>query len=329
MCGIPQIIGFKEQNTFKIHQFLTLFSATKKLHFFNLNTTIEPLEKKRGHKIKQKGGFFMAIIHASFFSNQLKRTVPFTAVIPNDGAIFPGQEPSFATGEMKTVYMLHGYMGDENDWLINTNIRLLSEKYKLAVIMPAGENSFYIDDPEGVNCFGRYIGEELVEYTRKLFHLSRKREDTFIAGLSMGGYGAMRNGLKYAQTFSKICAFSGCYIVYRIINNGGKPFADDVSGPDFQRKTFGDLTKLDGSDMDPRHLYLELKKNGQPIPEIFMTEGSEDFLLDVNHIMRDFLAQEKAKFTYIEDTGVHDWVFWNKHLEEAIEFLLDESKEHI
>ena len=73
--------------------------------------------------------------------------------------------------------------------------------------MPAGENSFYVDDEARGHLYGEFIGCELVEHTRQLFHLSEKREDTFIAGLSMGGYGAIRNGLKYHQTFQSYCRF--------------------------------------------------------------------------------------------------------------------------
>lgn len=263
----------------------------------------------------------MAVVRVQFYSNQLMRPVPFTAVIPNDGSIYPGQEPSFVTGDMKTLYLLHGIMGDETDYLVNTRIRELSEKYKLAVIMPAGENSFYVDDEAGVANYGKYIGEELVEYTRRMFPLSCKREDTFIGGLSMGGFGAMRNGLVYADTFSKICSFSGAYVVFRIVDEGGKPFEDMVSGPAFQKRVFGDFTTLEERDIDPRAAYRKLKAGQKQIPEIFMTEGSEDFLLDVNHKMRDFLKEQGKEFIYIEDTGVHDWDFWNKHLEEAFQWL--------
>ena len=74
----------------------------------------------------------MAIVRVSFFSNQLHRTVPFTAVLPNDGEAYPGQVPDFVTGKMKTLYLLHGYTGDENDYLSNSLVRELSAKYKIA-----------------------------------------------------------------------------------------------------------------------------------------------------------------------------------------------------
>ncbi|MGF0031630.1 alpha/beta hydrolase [Bariatricus sp. SGI.154] len=263
----------------------------------------------------------MAIIRVRFFSNCLMRTVPFTAVLPNDGGFLKDGSPDFVLENMKTLYLLHGYTGDENDYLVHTHISELSKKYGIAVIMPDGDNSFYIDHVAENRHFGKYIGEELVEYTRRLFPLSKEREDTYIGGLSMGGYGAMRNGLKYAHTFSKILAFSGAYIPIRIVDNGGVPVDDGVSNVEFQCRVFGDPKMLATSDLDPRVIYQELEKSKKSIPRIFMTEGSEDFLLKENHAMRDFLQAQNADFTYIEDTGEHDWDFWNKHLEEAFAFL--------
>ncbi len=267
----------------------------------------------------------MAIIHVKFFSNCLMRTVPFIAALPNDGTFSEYGQPDFVNGSLKTLYLLHGYTGDETDYLANTRVCELSKKYGIAVIMPDGDNSFYIDNAVEKRYFGKYIGEELTEYTRRLFHLSEKREDTFIGGLSMGGYGAMRNGLKYAHNFSKILAFSGAYVPIRIADNGGVPVDDGVSDAAYQCRVFGDPKKIANSDLDPRFIYRELKRNGKEIPQIFMTEGSEDFLLKENHAMRDFLKEQNADFTYIEDAGSHDWDFWNKHLEEAFAFLSEKN----
>lgn len=266
----------------------------------------------------------MAIVRVSFYSSRLQRTVPFTAFLPNDGAIFPGQEMPYVTGKMRTLYLFHGMMGDENDFLSNTRVKELSEKYKIAVIMPAGENRFYVDDEAGVFHYGKYIGEELVEYTRRIFHLSDKREDTYIGGLSMGGYGAIRNGLLYAETFSKICAFSGAYIPIRIVDNGGEPFEDPISGKAFQEYAFGNLKTLEERGIDPRALYRMQKAKGVKLPKIFMTIGTEDNLIDVNRKLHEVLMKEHADLTYIEDNGIHNWDFWNKHMEEAFVWLADE-----
>ncbi|MCI9552974.1 MAG: hypothetical protein HFE94_05505 [Acutalibacter sp.] len=96
-----------------------------------------------------------------------------------------------------TLYLLHGLTENSSAWLQNTRIKMWAEEKGLAVVMPSGENSFYLDisvKDGGLGDFGAYIGEELVKVTREMFPLSHKREETYIAGLSMGGYGACRNG---------------------------------------------------------------------------------------------------------------------------------------
>ena len=101
-------------------------------------------------------------------------------------------------GPWPTLYLLHGYTGNQVDWLYRSDIEKWAMQHGYAVIMPSGGNSFYLDNETTGERYGVFIGEELVEVTRKMFPLSHKREDTVIAGLSMGGYGAIRNGLRYA-----------------------------------------------------------------------------------------------------------------------------------
>ncbi len=269
----------------------------------------------------------MAVIHVNFFSESLMKMVPFTAVIPNDCIEVPEQkniqEDVSSSAGMKTLYLLHGYTGNENDYLTHSHIVQLCEEYQIAAIMPAGDNSFYIDDEDAKKCYGKYVGKELVEYTRKLFHLSEKYEDTYIGGLSMGGYGAIRNGFKYADTFSKIAAFSGAYLPIRIADTNGQAYIDKTSDEKQQTKIFGNLQEVPGSELDPRVLWKNQKEKGITMPKIFMAEGSEDFMLEVNHKLRDFLLEENADVTYVEDEGIHDWKFWNKHLEQAFQFLAE------
>jgi S-formylglutathione hydrolase FrmB len=96
---------------------------------------------------------------------------------------------------LKTLYLLHGYSGSHTDWLHFSRIRELADKHGIAVIMPAGENRFYLDNEDTDERMGEYIGKELVDFTREMFPLSKEREETFIGGLSMGGYGAIQSPL--------------------------------------------------------------------------------------------------------------------------------------
>ena len=149
----------------------------------------------------------MALMQMEFKSETLKRTVSMNVILPIER--FRGPFP--------TLYLLHGLTDNYNGWLSYTRIRLWAEESGLAVVMPSGENSFYMDIPVKDGClgdFGEYIGREPVNVTREIFPLSPRREDTFLAGLSMGGFGACRNGLKYCETFGKVAILSGALHFY-------------------------------------------------------------------------------------------------------------------
>lgn len=112
----------------------------------------------------------MAISTVSFYSKSMRREVTFTALIPIDFPVIPGQTVDEHIEPIKTLYLLNGFSGSHQDWLTLSNVRELSDKYKTAIIMPAGENSFYVDDEDRGALYGEFIGKELVEFTRKLFH---------------------------------------------------------------------------------------------------------------------------------------------------------------
>ena len=258
----------------------------------------------------------MALLQVNFASKALRRIVTFNALIPIDTMEIPGQG-KLEKKPLKAIYLLNGYSGNYIDWVCGTKIQELSLRYNIAVFMPSGENNFYLDDHDKGELFGVYIGNELVEYTRSLFPLSKKREDTYIGGLSMGGYGAIRNGLKYSGNFSRIIALSSALITNKI---AGIPidFKDPIADYRYYSRVFGDLQNLAGSDKNPEALILTLKKKNLPIPQIYMACGTEDFLIKENREFRDFLISENIAHTYIEGPGVHNWDFWNEYIERAL-----------
>lgn len=262
----------------------------------------------------------MAFLQVNFFSKALKRLVTFNALVPIDTLEIPGQavEPK---GIMKSLYLLHGYSGNHTDWVCGSKIQELSLMHNIAVFMPSGENNFYLDDVDMGALYSDFIGNELVEFTRKMFPISDKREDTFIGGLSMGGYGAIRNGLKYSYNFRRIIALSSALITQNI---AGIPvdFKDPIADYKYYRRVFGDLNELLGSDKDPEALIINLKKEESKIPQIYMACGTEDFLLKENRSYHDFLTKENIEHTYVEGPGVHDWNFWNEYIEKAILWTL-------
>ena len=131
----------------------------------------------------------MALLTVNLMSSVLKRPVTLNAVLPSDRMSGPSDRP------LRMMILLHGALGNYNDWVTNTRIQTLAEEKGICVIMPSGENSFYLDNPLSSNFFGTYVGEELPDMMRRMFRLSDMREDCFISGLSMGGFGALRLAL--------------------------------------------------------------------------------------------------------------------------------------
>lgn len=266
----------------------------------------------------------MALLQIQFFSQSMRREVALSALIPLDAPPIPGQ-PAEEIKPLKALYLLHGYSGNHTDWIHFSRIRELSDKYKIAVFMPSGENHFYLDDEDKGQLYGEFLGRELVEFTRSMFPLSEDRKDTFIGGLSMGGYGAIRNGLKYADRFGGIIALSSALIPYTIA--GLAPgYQDAIADYNYYTRVFGDLNQLLGSDKDPEALAMRLKEQGAHFPGIYMACGNEDFLLDVNRRFHDYLSQEEIPHHYKECAGTHDWNFWNEHIGPAIEWALAHSE---
>ena len=255
----------------------------------------------------------MALIQVNFVSAALQRTVPVQVILPVDKLTPDGKLPP--KKKFKTLYLLHGYLGNYTDWVSGTRIQRWAEERDLAVVMPSGDNAFYVDRPATGNCYGQFIGRELVEMTRRMFPLSCKREDTFIGGLSMGGFGAMRNGLKYHNTFGAIISFSG---VLELLKS-------DVTNPkrvntEFEEGLFGDLEKAVNSDKNP--IWLANKLAGKKgLPKIYIACGTEDSLLPHSRNFRELLEANGFHVTYEEGPGGHEWDFWDTYIKKALDWL--------
>ena len=261
----------------------------------------------------------MAWIQMNLLSQKLMRTVPVNVIMPADKMVFPGMKPR-EEKPYKTLYLLHGVFGNYTDWINGTRIQRFAEENDLVVVMPSGDNAFWIDQPKGHNFYGEYIGEELVELTRKMFPLSHKREDTYIGGLSMGGYGALRNGLKYNETFGAIVALSAAFVVddvkKRTNENGFF-----LESRDYAESVFGNLDEVEASDKNPKYLVEKLLEQKKEIPAIYMACGNQDSLLKVNQEFADFLKAKNVNVTFEIGEGNHEWDFWDAYIKKAMDWL--------
>ncbi|MCF0112203.1 MAG: acetylesterase [Erysipelotrichaceae bacterium] len=195
----------------------------------------------------------MALLTVNYRSQSLHRNVQFMVYLPTDDSRIPVQPP------YKTYYLLHGMQYDCTAFPIQTSIIRKAREQGIAVVMPSGENSFFTDHDTSSNRFETYVAKELVEATRSMFPLSHKREDTFIGGFSMGGFGAMRIGLKYHETFSRITTFSAAIHFYE---------TDPVDVVFDEDQWIGGKAQTEHTDINPRVLATELARIKQDDPSV-------------------------------------------------------------
>ena len=184
---------------------------------------------------------------------------------------------------------------------------------------------YYLDIPVKNGClgdFGAYVGEELVQVTREMFPLSHRREDTFISGMSMGGYGALRNGLKYHDTFGGIAVFAGAVHFYEY----DRDWVNTQGNTRGELENFRGLDETENTDRNPRHLIREIRKQNvqdgvKHFPRIYMTCGTEDALLGANEALAAALKEAGAEVEWHPCPGRHDAAFCNDRLPDVIRWL--------
>ena len=260
----------------------------------------------------------MAYYRIEYFSNCLRRTTSFEMLIPNDiRTDIPHEEPKTP---MRTLFLLHGYTGKAGNWVPEE----LAQKYNFAIVMPTAENSFYLNGAATGSAYQSMLGEELVDYVRKTFGLAKSAEDTCIAGMSMGGFGALHTALAYPDRFGKAGCLSSALIVHGIA--GMKPGeGNSVANYEYYRACFGDLDRVEESDANPEVLLKKLKAAGARIPDLYLCCGTEDFLIEPNRQMHRFLEQEKIPHVYHEGPGLHDMVFWSEWIVKIVRWMFDDS----
>ena len=254
----------------------------------------------------------MAYFRIEYYSKALRRETSFEVMIPCD----PREGMPAPEGPMRTLFLLHGYTGKAGNYVPFD----LPYKYNFAIVMPSAENSFYLNGLSTGHAFQTLVGEELVEFVRKTFGLAGDPANTGIAGLSMGGFGALHTGLAYPRTFGKIGAMSSAFIHHEVAQM--KPGqGNEVANYDYYRECFGEPALLEESDNNPETLIRKLKAAGEKIPEIYMACGTEDFLIENNREMHRFLEAEGVPHEYHEAPGIHDMVFWTEHIQKIVHWM--------
>ena len=242
----------------------------------------------------------MAKFTCNFISYTLRRTVDITVVVPSPSipeteATASSQAPCTHTPKdlYPVLYLLHGMGNNHATWTGYTNVEMYAEERNIAIVNLSAENKAYIDN--GVDDFYTFVSEELPDFVTSMFPISKKPEDTYIAGLSMGGYGTLVHALSHPERFAAFGAFSAATKAVK----EGTP-----------------------ERFDPRWLAKKIVEEGEKFPKAYMACGGQDFLFEDNKEFRDLLISLGADVTWdeIEQYG-HEWRFWDIEVERFLDWI--------
>lgn len=253
----------------------------------------------------------MALIRLDHVPETIKMNLPLNIIIPD-----PGKMNDIPVRQRKVLYLLHGLSDDASAWQRYSTIEVLARQYGLVVIMPSAGRSFYIDQPNGQQYF-KYIVEELPQYVNDVFGIEPQRDNTFIAGISMGGYGAFKAALLRPQNYFAAASFSGVLSLAIMT-----AIPNDPRQTEFEY-LFGDLKKLPGGEHDPAVWLQQAVKIKEQLPKLFIACGRQDDLFPLNQMVNQQIKALGLEVDYHEEDGRHDWPFWNRQIHRFVSTLLE------
>jgi len=269
---------------------------------------------------KMKGVFQMAVFDISMHSSALGHITHMTAIVPTEVRSFPGMPAPEPKKDLRVLILLHGYSGIDTDWIRGSSIAELAMMHNLAVFMPDGGNSFYLNDEIRGELYEDLVCKEILTFVRNTFPVSKRREDTFIGGFSMGGYGALHSALKHPDVFAGCIALSSALIV-DTLDKMTPEMKNPIARYSYYTHIFGDLSKVKGSDMDPKALAKAAVELGDNKPALFLACGTEDFGIAGNRDYSAYLDSIGYDHLFYQSTGVHNWLFWDEYIKKAVDWL--------
>ncbi len=242
----------------------------------------------------------MPLINLNMYSEALDTQTSVVVVMP--------QVKTADNEKFKCLYLLHGLRGDQSIWTRKTSIERYAEKYGICVVMPNGSKSFYADMKYGMK-FYTYIAKELPEIIENMFQVSKKREDRYIGGISMGGYGAMKIALKETGKYKAVFALSP---------------VSDIHNPLFTETlvpVFGETIP----ESDDLFWLASEHETDDRKPGIYMTIGREDFMYEDSIRLKNHFENLEYDYKYVETAGSHTWDLWDASVQEALDWLMHEK----
>ena len=247
-----------------------------------------------------------------FESKLVGKTLPYNVLLPVNY-----NQADSKTKRYPVIYLLHGLTGHYNNWLDKTRLVDYTAAYEFIIVMPEGNDGWYTDSASvPTDKYESYILKELIPDVEKRFRASSERESRAIAGLSMGGYGALKFGVKHPEMFVFAASLSGAL-------DAASWTEADLKGLEFIWRTLPPVFGAEKSETraanDLRKLFSGL--TGQRIaalPYVYVDCGTEDGLLDINRSFVDILTKQKIPHEYRQLPGNHSWTYWDAQVQEVL-----------
>ena len=213
-----------------------------------------------------------------------------------------------------TLMLLHGLSSDETTYMRYTSIERYANEHKLAVIMPYVDHSAYANMAYGHSYYDYIL--EVYDYVHQIFPLSKKRDDNFIAGHSMGGYGTIKFALTQGDKFAKAVPLSAVFEAQNLM---------DLEWNDFSKEAIiGNLSSVKGTEHDPYYLLDKAVAEDKQIPKLLIMCGKQDFLYQDNLDFIDYLSRKNVPYQFEDGPGDHDYAYWDQAIKRAITWMVND-----
>lgn len=242
----------------------------------------------------------MALIRVEYFSKVLEMNTSFQVFLPDEGEL----------SEAKVVYLLHGLTDNCTAWTRYSSCERYARERGVALVLPEVQRSFYIDGVYGLNYF-TYVSEELPRACHRMFGLSLDREKSYIMGLSMGGYGALKCALTYPDRYAGCGSFSGVTDLAKYRN------APAVS---LREREFTALLGI-AQEVGEENDLAALARKAENVPPIYLSCGEQDRHYEANCAFAELLQERGIRHKYDHRTGDHTWAFWDQSIQDCFAYL--------
>lgn len=242
----------------------------------------------------------MALLRVEYASKSLEMNTSFQVFLPDEGEL----------SEVKVVYLLHGLTDNCTGWTRYSSCERYARERDVALVIPEVQRSFYIDEVYGLNYF-TYVSRELPGAVHRMFGLSLEKEKSYIMGLSMGGYGALKCALTFPERYAGCGSFSGVtdlagFMRTPAITLHSREFTA-LLGPD----------QMVGEEND----LFALAKKAKDLPPVYLSCGEQDRHYAMNNAFAELLEALGAEYRYDHRPGDHCWAFWDQSIQDCFSYF--------